>query len=73
MLKKKLYGIMTFAITVILAFALMGCPTTQTKAKNAGDQVGSGAVDEATDAIEDNVREGVREGINEAFKGIFGK
>ena len=65
--------VMIVLITVILVLSFTGCPTTQTKAENASDQVGSGAVDEATDAVEDNVREGVRKGINDAFKGILGK
>ncbi|MDR3173282.1 MAG: hypothetical protein LBU19_03440 [Treponema sp.] len=72
-MKKAKVSVMTVLITVILACALIGCPTTQTKAKGAGDEVGSAAVDEAAGAVADNVREEVREGVNDAFKGIFGK
>jgi uncharacterized alpha/beta hydrolase family protein len=73
MKKNFLTLMMILIVTVILAFTLVGCPTTQTKAKGSGDEVGSAAVDEATDAISDNVREEVREGVNDAFKGIFNK
>jgi len=73
MLKKRTFSLMALIAVVSLLFTLGGCPTTQTKAKGAGDEVGSAAVDEATDAVADNVREGVREGVNEAFKGIFRK
>ena len=71
MKRKKICGMMALIATFILAFGLAGCPTTKTKAKGAGDEVSSSAVDEATDAVSDNVREGVREGVDSAFKGIF--
>jgi predicted small secreted protein len=73
MKREKFFGTTAFIAVVILAFALSGCPTRQTKAKGAGDEVGSAAVDEATDAVADNVRREVHEGVNDAFKGIFKK
>jgi hypothetical protein len=54
-----------FAVLLIAAiFTLAGCLTTLSSAKNAPDEVGDAAVEEATEAAKEKAREGIRNIFN---------
>jgi hypothetical protein len=55
-----------FLLTAIIALVIgiTGCPTTQSSAKSAPDEVGDAAVDEATEAAKEKAREGIRDIFN---------